>query len=932
MKIFSCISIAYIALLAGSYAQPVNKIDEVLAQKLEQMRESDFTQLIILLDDQVDVRAMDRSLRLRRAGKDERHRLVVTALQEMSERSQSDLRADLSERSSQGEVLDVRPMWIVNMIVAKATKRAIQSLSMREDIRMIYEDGPLILDTPVEESDAPTASPGSAEPGLRAINAHKLWELGYHGEGSIVMNIDTGVEGSHPAFAARWRGNQPGVPWYHAWFDQMNTPSPVPVDYGSSDHGTHTMGIMTGLETATNDTIGVAPGALWIASPTIDVGFSPHTSYTLAAFQWAADPDSNINTSDDVPDAISNSYQDPNVSASECSGAAGYWVAIDAVEAIGTAVVFSAGNSGPGASTITPPKNRITTAVNIFAVGNINVGVTPYIISSSSSRGPSKCDNTTIKPEVVAPGTSVRSAIGTNTYGTKSGTSMASPHVAGAIAVLRGANPALTGTEIKEILYSTAVDYGVPGEDNAYGNGLIDMWAAFQLVSVAAPRIEGIVTEAGTGDTLSGVTVQNITSGATVSTDQSGFFRFILADTGSYVLQYSKLGYETALDTVHAPDDSTTYNANQALVALPAPQIAVGPSNILFSLSPGDSAMTTLSVGNAGPVNSQLAYQLALNGGFGGLLEETIGGPISAFTGGARIRGNRYAVERATTLKEIQSYHVIPDSTEMRFVVYESTTPTGTFSLLYDGPPRRVPGGTQFASSGPINVALDSGKYYMIGAGWLESVTYYNGASFPLAVGFGQALSGVSISAYPPPASISITSTTTTLYHGAISSTSGKFITLIPAEGDTIGGSVTNTHNVRIATSFLDPGTHTAGIIVDSNDPSQPSVMVPVEVQIVTTGIIDGHANIPAQFVLHQNFPNPFNPVTTIRYDVPIGTHVTLKLYDLLGREVRTLVNDQVEAGYYAVSFDGSSLASGVYYYRLATDQLVFERKLMLLK
>lgn len=74
---------------------------------------------------------------------------------------------------------------------------------------------------------------------------------------------------------------------------------------------------------------------------------------------------------------------------------------------------------------------------------------------------------------------------------------------------------------------------------------------------------------------------------------------------------------------------------------------------------------------------------------------------------------------------------------------------------------------------------------------------------------------------------------------------------------------------------------------------------------------------VPANFTLAQNYPNPFNPSTTIMYQIPMNGHVTMKVYDVLGREVRTLVNTIQRAGRYEVKMDGSGLASGVYFYTL---------------
>jgi hypothetical protein len=89
---------------------------------------------------------------------------------------------------------------------------------------------------------------------------------------------------------------------------------------------------------------------------------------------------------------------------------------------------------------------------------------------------------------------------------------------------------------------------------------------------------------------------------------------------------------------------------------------------------------------------------------------------------------------------------------------------------------------------------------------------------------------------------------------------------------------------------------------------------------------------IPSDFVLEQNYPNPFNPVTTIRYQLPLRSHVSLKVVDLLGCETATLVDRIEEPGHKAVHFDAGGLSSGVYFYRLAADGFVSTKRLLLLK
>jgi len=141
--------------------------------------------------------------------------------------------------------------------------------------------------------------------------------------------------------------------------------------------------------------------------------------------------------------------------------------------------------------------------------------------------------------------------------------------------------------------------------------------------------------------------------------------------------------------------------------------------------------------------------------------------------------------------------------------------------------------------------------------------------------------------------------------------------------------------SVCVDASALDLGEHTCNLLIRSDDPDSVTVIVPVLVYVVDTGVEDGD---PRRYELLGNFPNPFNPVTEIRYALPAPADVTLEVYDLSGRVVRRLLRGQAQdPGRYAVLWDGRSdrgvsVASGVYFYRLTADGRSLSRKMILLK
>jgi subtilisin family serine protease len=438
--------------------------------------------VLLVLEDQVDVVALDLALHEQRADRASRHQQVVTALLDKARTTQADLLTDLAARRGQG-IDGFTPYWLVNAVLVVGDPAVVRAVAARADVAVAELDLVPQLIEPFRP--AVTGDPGRGigiAPGIVAVGARRVWdELGIRGEGTLVGSLDTGVDGTHPALADRWRGNH--APWQECWLDVLDTGTEFPTD--EDNHGTHTCGTMAGL--AEDDTIGIAPAAEWIATNAIDQGVNQDNfdSDILECLQWFTDPDGDPATIDDVPDVVQNSWGVHEGMSGYVDCDSRWWDAIDACEAAGVALCWSAGNEGPDAFSLRSPADRATTLTNTFSVGATEY-VEPYEIWEYSSRGPAGrfCgpDEHGIKPEIVAPGVDIYSAIADGGYVEYSGTSMAGPHVAGVMALMRSADPDIDVITMKEILMATAIDLGEPGEEETYGHGFLDAYAAVQMV------------------------------------------------------------------------------------------------------------------------------------------------------------------------------------------------------------------------------------------------------------------------------------------------------------------------------------------------------------------------------------------------------------------------------------------------------------------
>lgn len=551
---------------AGSNANAGNRLSQQARERatkklsswvMEKTADGKEAEFIVILGPRADLSAAEGL-----ETKEEKGRYVFDALQAKARESQADLIEFLEARKTEHH-----PFYIVNALLVKGDRELAIEIAAREEVSRIEGNPRLRGVEPVRISEQESAglaaapsSPQVIEAGLLSIHAPEVWAMGFTGQGIVIGGQDTGIRWDHPALQKQYRGwNGSSATHDYNWHDSIHTgggdcgpDTKAPCD--DDNHGTHTVGSALGYDGGANQ-IGVAPGAKFIGCRNMNQGDGTPARYLecfefmLAPYPLGGSPSQGDPAK--APDVTINSWACPPSEGCEPNTLK---AAVEAQRAAGIMTVVAAGNAGArGCSSIDESPGIYDAAYSIGAVDAITGQ-----IASFSSRGPVTIDGSSrVKPDLSAPGVSVRSALRNGTYGRLNGTSMATPHVAGAVALLWSARPELRGKiELTEsILNESAVrvettDCNSSGpQNNVYGFGRLDVKAAVDLAATIVKPTEqqfGIRGGAGKIDvgailgvnwrassTVSWITLASTGSNGVINATGSATINFTVAENKS---------------------------------------------------------------------------------------------------------------------------------------------------------------------------------------------------------------------------------------------------------------------------------------------------------------------------------------------------------------------------------------------------------------
>lgn len=475
-------------IIAAASTEPVRK---KISVSIEKATDDAYIDALVRLKDEIDAPQIKRKVALSSVAqsKEKREQAVrkeiVEASAALAETSQKDILDRLHTQKQQGLVQSFKSFYIVNCIHVVAKKSVLVDLAARDDVAEVVENQTIHLDPPVAnepEKGRMRRSAASQEDkphvpwNLKAIGADRAQKAVKDSDQVVtVAIIDSGVDGTHPAIAKNYRGQNADLAPY-SWYNAVSNKTGADESpFDDRGHGTHVCGTILGTRDD-GALLGIAPKTKWIAVKVFDANGETDNAKLLAAGEWILAPrDKNGNKRPDLaPNVVNNSW-----GGNSSDGF--YRDIVKKWRDAGIFPVFSAGNvsefnNGGDHSIGTPAAYP-----EAYAVGAIRKDEK---VAKFSLRGKSDYTNKW-KPDLVAPGVNILSTLPNNRYAIETGTSMASPHVSGVVALMLQANRDLSVDQIEKILNETATplkdDFYTKTPNHGYGYGKVNAYNAVEL-------------------------------------------------------------------------------------------------------------------------------------------------------------------------------------------------------------------------------------------------------------------------------------------------------------------------------------------------------------------------------------------------------------------------------------------------------------------
>jgi len=462
-----------------------------LEEKIRNTPSQEYIRIYIALTDVYDFLSMEEALT--ELNKIERHEYVKQELKSFHLESQENIMSQINELKEEGLITKVKHLWITNVIICESTGEAIYELAKREDIRKIDHDEYRIVLPDIDENQSHFNDNQTREItwNVLIVNAEDVWAEGYTGQGSVVSVIDTGVNYNHQDLNDHMWGG--GIFFPLHGYDFHNDDNNPMDDMG---HGTHCAGTVAGDGTAGSQT-GIAPDAAIMALKVLDASGGGYESSCWEAIEFSVDNDADVMS---LSLGWLHAWGPDRTSWRNAMNSALFAGVIASVAAGNEGTQYGVPDNVRTPGDVPPPwlhpdqtlTGGLSSVVSVGAT-NSNDG-----IASFSSRGPVSWDTISpfldypynpemglIRPDVSAPGENIKSLAHYSNTGYESGwsgTSMATPCVAGVMALMISKDPSITPTQMSEIIETSSLHLGSTGKNNTYGSGRVDAYDAVNMV------------------------------------------------------------------------------------------------------------------------------------------------------------------------------------------------------------------------------------------------------------------------------------------------------------------------------------------------------------------------------------------------------------------------------------------------------------------